>query len=179
MQNLYANKIYSNRQDRGVKLLPILMLFGLVFLSVLIFLITSTDSLSFLARPYLLPWVIVTGIVITAPGFILYYKGEFNFFHPLVFAAWAYFFPAFVIGGLIVAFGLNEAYFLTFVQDQEYNLPLTMIVVMLGFGGLSLGFALPYTRNMGLKVGGYLPEWNTKIDNYLFPGSRFINYRIF
>lgn len=170
MQDLYANKIYTNKPDRGVKLMPVILLFGLVFLSALIFLVMTTDSFSFLERPYLLPWVIVTGLVIAAPGLVLYYRGEFNFFHPLVFAAWAYFFPAFVIGGLIVAFGLNEPYFLAYVQDQEYNLPLTMLVVILGFGGLSLGFVIPYTRKLSFKIGGYLPEWNAKIDNYLFPG---------
>src|SRR6476620_3832889 len=100
-------------------------------------------------RYYLIPWCIATGAVIAAPSVYLFYKGRFDPFHPLVFPAWSYFFPGFFIGGLVFAAGISQPYFLAFIQDESYNLPLTFAYVMLGYGGLTIGFALPYGRRIG------------------------------
>src|SRR5215216_6508064 len=58
-------------------------------------------------RPYLflMPWVLGLGLVMALPLIILIRKGKFSFANPLVFATCSYFFPAFVIGGVILSMG--------------------------------------------------------------------------
>ena len=120
-------------------------------------------------RYYLIPWCIATGAVIAAPSVYLFYKGRFDPFHPLVFPAWSYFFPGFFIGGLVFAAGISQPYFLAFIQDESYNLPLTFAYVMLGYGGLTIGFALPYGRRIGTWVGSKLPSWKIPDERIVFP----------
>ncbi|MDQ3323231.1 MAG: hypothetical protein M3525_12490, partial [Acidobacteriota bacterium] len=108
---------------------PITFLWSLVFIAVLVVFLYDPDAPYSRDNYYLLPWCLVTGVVILAPSAYLLYKKEFNLFHPLVFAAWSYFFPAFVLGGIILSLGLSQPYFLAFVQDERYNLPLTLCYV--------------------------------------------------
>ncbi|MGI8787280.1 MAG: O-antigen polymerase [Pyrinomonadaceae bacterium] len=119
---------------------------------------------------YLMPWVVLLGIVLAAPNIYLIHKKRFNFFHPIVFASWSYFIPAFFFGGLILASGLSQPFYLTFVEDERYNLPLTLVYVILGFGGLTLGCFFPYSRKAGEKIRDYLPIWNWKPDAVILPG---------
>ena len=151
-------------------LVPIFGIFVIIILGIFTFLIFSDDSSNPFREMYLMPWVFLTGAVILAPSFYLYYKGKFNFFHPLTFAAWSYFFPAFFFGGLILASGLSQPYFLTFVEDERYNLPLTLVYVMLGFIGLTVGFFLPYGKKAGDKIFNWLPKWNWKSNQIIIPG---------
>lgn len=169
------NRVYTPDQrvvnyDRGIKPLPILILFGFILLSGLVFLILTTDSLNFIERPYLLPWTFLTGVVLAAPNVYLYYKNKFQIFHPLVFPVFFYFIPAFFVGGFILTFGLTQQYFLVFIQDPEYNLPYTMVVAMLGYIGLSVGFFLPVGKKAGEGVSKFLPELKWDDNNVILPG---------
>lgn len=119
---------------------------------------------------YLLPWCLLTGIVIAAPSVYLYYKKKFNLFHPLIFAAWSFFFPSFFIGGLILTSGLSNPIFLFLVQDERYYLPLTFVYVMVGYGGLSLGFFLPFGRKIGEKISNRLPKADWQPEQLIKPG---------
>src|SRR5262249_52993196 len=110
------------------------------------------------------------GAVIAAPSIYYFYKGQFDPFHPLIFPAWSYFFPGFFIGGLVVASGLSQPYFMAYVQDESYNLPLTFVYIMLCYGGLTLGFAIPYARQFGSWLGNLLPEWQMSTDRIAIPG---------
>ena len=121
-------------------------------------------------RFYLIPWCVATGIVIAAPSIYLFYKGRFDPFHPLVFPAWSYFFPGFFIGGLLFAAGLSQPYFASFIQDESYNIPLTFVYVMLGYGGLVIGFALPYGRRIGSWLATKLPVWNIQTEKVPLAG---------
>ncbi len=163
------SEINNSAKDRTL-LLPVFGLFSLVVIGLITMLTLVTDEFNPFREMYLLPWVFGTGIVIAAPSIYLYYKGRFNFFHPLVFAAWSYFFPAFFVGGLVLASGITEPYFLAFIDDQHYNLPLTLVYVMLGYAGLTFGFYLPFGGFLGSKLSGWLPVW--KWDNFqlLIPG---------
>lgn len=98
---------------------------------------------------YLLPWTILTAGVLLAPCVILYKRGSFDLFHPLVFAVWSYLFPAFVIGAVIIMLGLNEPYFFSFIESPETNLPLSLIYICLGFVGMCVGFVIPYGKRFG------------------------------
>lgn len=170
MDRFYTNDNYIAGKERGIKLLPVLILFGFVFLSGLIFLILTTDNFDFLERPYLLPWVILTGIVFIIPSIYLFYQNKFQLYHPLVFPVIFYFLPSFFVGGIILILGLNEPYFMSFVQDQEYNLPLTLVIVIIGFMGLTGGFFIPLAKNIGQRISGFLPIWKWDDDNIFFPG---------
>ncbi len=170
MNRYYTNNNYTTGKERGIKLLPVLILFGFVFLSGLIFLILTTDNFDFLERPYLLPWVILAGVVFVLPGAYLIYKNKFRLYHPLVFPVLFYFLPSFFVGGIILTLGLNEPYFMSFVQDQEYNLPFTMVIVILGFLGLTAGFFIPLAGSVGQKIGSFLPNWKWDDDHIIFPG---------
>lgn len=137
-----------------------------------VFLLLSLDDefLKVFKQFYLLPWIFLVAAVITSPSFYLIYKKQFNPFHPLVFPAWSYFFPAFVVGGLILATGLSQPFFLSFVEDERYNLPLTLVYVAVGYGGLIIGFGLPTGRKIGEKLKVRLPVWNWGSGQIIIPG---------
>lgn len=78
-------------------------------------------------------WVVISGAVVVSPSIYLYTKHRFDPFHPLVFAAWSYILPAFVFGGLILYFGWSRPYFLSYIDAPEYNLPLSLAYVSIGF----------------------------------------------
>lgn len=120
---------------------------------------------------YLLPWSLMVGVVIAAPNIYLIYKKQFNLFHPIVYAAWSYFFPAFFLGSLILSSGLSQPFFLSFIDDERYNLPLTMVYVALGYGGLSLGFFLPLGKYIGKRISNRLPNPQWQARDLIFPGS--------
>ena len=119
---------------------------------------------------YLLPWVGLTATVIGAPLIYLYYKKQFSFFHPLVYAAWSYFVPAFVVGGLILSFGLSHPYFLYYIENPEYDLPLTFVYISLGYAGLTAGFFLPFARRFGNWISARVPNLDWSPNSVLLPG---------
>lgn len=121
-------------------------------------------------RFYLLPWCLVAAVVILAPSIYLFYKGKFDPFHPLVFAVWSYIFPAFVLGGLILSFGLSDPYYLVFVEDPEYNLPLSLGYVMIGYLSLTAGYFLPLGKFLAGKLEPSLPDWKWETDEIWLPG---------
>ena len=123
-----------------------------------------------LSKFYLVPWCLATAAVVLAPGIYLAYHGNFDPFHPLVYPAWSYFFPGFVVGGLVLASGISQPYFLTLIDDERTNLPLTFVYVMLGFGALAIGYALPLGRKAGQKIASWLPVWNWRTNQVALPG---------
>ena len=85
---------------------------------------------------YLLPWCILTGLTLAAPIAVAIYKERFDPFHPVIFASWSFFLPGFFIGGLTLTLGISQPYYIAYVIDEQYNLPLTFVYVILGFLGL-------------------------------------------
>src|SRR5215468_1353410 len=159
----------SRARSRPGLLYAILVLWGLVAACLVAVLIANFGFGDPSSRYYLFPWCIATGAVIVAPSVYLFLKGKFDPFHPLVFAAWSYFFPGFFIGGLVLAAGFSQPYFLAFVQDEHYNLRLTFAYVMIGYAGMTLGFALPFGRRLGGWVGDLLPTWEIKTNEIALP----------
>jgi len=160
---------YSDGSRRGI-LYAILTLWGLVAACLGTVMISEYGFGDQSSKFYLLPWCIATGAVIAAPSLFLFYRGNFHPFHPLVFPAWSYFFPGFFIGGLVVAAGLSQPYFLAYVQDEPYNLPLTFVYIMLGFGGLTVGFCIPYGKRFGQWIATLLPKWEIPTSRIAVPG---------
>ncbi len=112
-------------------LLPIAFLWGFAVILIVGYWLVDASLNNSGTKYYLLPWTFLTGAVILAPSVYLFIKKKFDPFHPLVFAAWSYFFPAFFIGGLVLASGFSNPYFLTFIQNEQYDLPLTLVYVVL------------------------------------------------
>ncbi len=159
---------FQNDKNKTL-LIPILGIALIIFVS-LFLLLWINEEISFVKDAYLVPWIILLGFVIAIPNVYLYYKGEFGLFHPLVYAAWTYFIPSFFIGGLILASGLSQPYYLAFVEDERYNLPLTLVYVILGYGGLSVGFFLPYGKRISEKISRRLPVWDWQPEHVFLPG---------
>jgi len=151
-------------------LFPLLIIGVLIFIGGLSLIYLADDANNPFKDMYLIPYVVLLGVVIAAPNVYLIYKDQFNLFHPLVFAAWSYFVPAFFLGSLILASGLSQPFYLTFVEDERYNLPLTIIYIALGYGGLTLGYFFSYGKNIGEKIKRKLPVWNWKPEKVLLPG---------
>ncbi len=149
---------------------PLAILAALIGIGGLALFYLTDDEANPFKEMYMMPWVFGLGIVIAAPNIFLIYKKRFNLFHPLVFAAWSYFVPAFFFGGLILASGLSQPYYLTFVEDERYNLPLTLVYIALGYGGMTLGFFFSPARYFSEKIKNYLPVWQWKAENLLLPG---------
>lgn len=150
-------------------MIPILVLWGVVLIAIFSYLAYEIGS-DQAGKYYLLPWTFLTGAVVATPAFFLLSKGKFDPFHPLVFPAWSYFLPAFFIGGLLLSFGAVEPYYLAYVEDETFNLPLTLIYVVAGYLGLIAGFALPFGRKLGEIVSRRLPSWDWPTENVPIPG---------
>ncbi|HEX8636538.1 MAG TPA: hypothetical protein VF692_00635 [Pyrinomonadaceae bacterium] len=161
---------YNGSKDKSPKALPILILWGFVIAAGIGILLFNSEEFYQAKQFYLIPWVFLTGIVLAAPSAYLWYRKIFHFYHPLAYAAFIYFIPAFFVGGLILSLGISDPYYFFFIQDPRNNLPLTMIVVMLGYSGLSVGFFLPFGKKIGDALGKVLPKWTWETENLFFPG---------
>ncbi|HTH50899.1 MAG TPA: hypothetical protein VL501_03140 [Pyrinomonadaceae bacterium] len=158
----YSLPVILQADDRRARLLHgVLVLWGVLALVGISFLALGGAS-EYGTRLYIVPWCLAAAIVICAPTAVLAYRGKLDLFHPLVFFAWAYFFPGFVIGGLVLALGFTDPYFVSFVQDERVTFPLTFIYIMLGFGGMTLGFVLPRVGVLGRWIGDKLPAWQAE-----------------
>jgi len=146
-------------------LIPIGVLWGLVIFLGLGFLWFTDAFSSSLESLYLIPWLAALGIVVLAPTIYLFYIGKFDLFHPLVYAAWTYIVPAFVVGGVLLNLDLVDWYFLSFIDDPKYNLPLTVVYIGIGFIGLTVGYYLPFGRLAAETLEKKLPLWEWKPDH--------------
>lgn len=135
----------------------LLLMLVTVVVALLVFLLNSdlTDSFPYL---YLLPWIFALFAVLCAPTVFLYWRGRLTLYDPLVYATWSYFFPAFVLGGVMLASGWSQPFYLSFIQDADVNLPYTIVLIMLGYGGLCAGYFSGLGTRLGTTVSRYLPS---------------------
>ncbi|CAN5706063.1 hypothetical protein BH24ACI3_BH24ACI3_06100 [soil metagenome] len=155
---------------RGVSLGPILALWCVLAILGLGILWYNSGIGDSIRSFYILPWAFLTGLVVLAPSFYLYRIGKFDPFHPLVFAAWSYIFPAFVFGSVIIAFDWVDWFFMSFIDDPRYNLPLTLFYISIGFMGLTAGYFLPIGRWGAESITKFVPKWNWRPDQIWIPG---------
>lgn len=165
LDNLYSRPVKSKNF-----VLPALVLWGVAFMALFAFIWLEDGFAGTFKEYYLLPWSLLAGIVVLSPTIYLVYCGKFDPFHPLVYAAWSYVFPAFVIGGVIVSFNLVDPYFLVFIDDPQYNLPLSLVYISVGFIGLILGYYLPVGSYIAKKVEKRLPKWEWQPDRVWVAG---------
>ena len=170
MQRVNQNKLTADSNPQSKVLLISL---GLMFLTAVLcvgFLLAEGDVESPLMFPYLLPWIALTAIVITAPIGYKLLKGRFSLFDPITLASWTYFLPVFVFGGLIFAAGLNQPFFVSFIDDPKTNLPLTYFYIVIGIAGLIVGYHIQFAAKLGGYFSRKLPAWNWKPENIILPG---------
>lgn len=160
-----------NIGERRIFPLPVLVLWGFVAIAAVSLFWIENDIGHWLPGFYLLPWCLLTGACVLAPSAYMFYRGRFDFFNPLTFAAWIYVFPAFVLGGIFIAFGAVNPYFMTFIDDPEYNLPLSLVYIAIGFLGLSLGYSLPIGRFIAEKIERRIPDWQWSSSDVWLPGT--------
>ena len=171
--SLNESQIAWTRFDRASNALlfpaVLLMVVAVVGCSVLLF--GLEDLIAKFERPYLIPWVLATGLVIVAP--LIYFKrrGTFTFANPIIYPSLVYFLPVFFIGGWSLVFGWSHYPYLNYVADPEWNFPLAFVYVMLGIGGLALGFMIPTGKKIGGYFSGYLPSWDFKTGELIFLGA--------
>ena len=163
---------FAIRSDfpQEMSVVPALVAMSAAIFFALVWLLVSGNGFDGYPYAFLLPWIGGLAVVLSLPSFILYKKGRFSFADPIIFATWSYFFPAFVIGGTVFALGWSEPYFLSFVQDADYNFPLTIVLVGLGFSGLAVGYFLPLGERLGGMIGDRLPSRNLPLRVYVAPG---------
>jgi len=118
---------------------------------------------------YLWPWILLILVVVSIPPLYLILRRRFDLFHPLVFATWSYFFPAFVLGSIFLATGISEPSFLHLIPDQHYYFPLTFFYIALGYAGLTAGYALPWGKGVGVFLRGRVPNWDWRTPDLLLP----------
>ncbi|MEP6705562.1 MAG: hypothetical protein ABJB34_12215, partial [Acidobacteriota bacterium] len=166
----FSYKIPTPESERAHLLVPVVVI-GVVVAAIVGSFVWVENDLGTLTQTfYMLPWTILAGACVLAPSIYLLYIGKFDLFHPLVFAAWSYVFPAFVLGSLLIAFGWVNPYFLSFIDEPQYNLPLTLVYISIGFVGLTIGFFIPAGRFLADVIEPRLPKWNWKSEQVWVPG---------
>lgn len=146
-----------------------LIFFGLASASTLLFVLLDGGMDFSIGNLYLWPWILLVLVVIAIPPAYLALRRRFDLFHPLVFASWSYFFPAFVLGSIFLATSISEPSFLHLIPDQRYYFPLTLLYVALGYIGLTAGFALPWGKVLGAFISRRVPQWSWRASDLLFP----------
>jgi hypothetical protein len=147
-----------------------LVLMGIIVTSIVVILFASGAISNPVKEGYMLPWIGLVALVVAAPIVYLGIKGQFDLFNPIVFAAWSFFFPGFVVGSLFLATGLSWPFFMHLIPDLQYYLPLALVYVALGFGGMALGFFIPPAQKFGKYLSTRLPAWDWEPREMLLPG---------
>lgn len=155
------------KADRSPAVGVVLMIFA--FFAGLSFILLNSDVPTDFPYLFLLPWIFALAVVLLVPSAVLYWQGKFSLVNPIVFATLSYFFPAFVIGGISLSAGWSQPYFLSFIQDATYTLPYTVVLVMLGFGGLAAGYFLPIGTRLGAMIERRLSNTEFQLSSYVLP----------
>ncbi|MDH3493515.1 MAG: hypothetical protein OEM82_08195 [Acidobacteriota bacterium] len=151
-------------------LLPAVVLWGIVVAAVVVFMWMQSDLGASGGNLYLIPWSILAGVAILAVPAYIFYKSQFDLFHPLIFGVWSYIFPAFVLGGLILAFGLSNPYFLTLIDYPQYHIPYSLFLVVLGYFSVVVGFYLPFNAYIVRRTENLIPDLNWDPEDLWLPG---------
>jgi hypothetical protein len=160
----------TGRQAGERSVLPGLVLMASTVIVTLVVILAINGAFESYPFLFLVPWLLALGALMATPSMILHRQGNFSFANPLVFATWSYFFPAFVVGGLFFAGGWSQPPHLYLIQDAEYNLPLTVIMIALAFSGLAVGYFLPVGAKLGSFIANALPSADYRSSSFLFPG---------
>ncbi len=166
-----VDRLRSGRKSQNdISVAPAVVSMSTAVGTAIVWLLLSSYKSEDYPYAFILPWLLGLAVILTVPSIFLYRRNRFSFADPLIFATWSYFFPAFVIGGIVFALGWSEPSFLSFVQDVEHTLPLTVALVALGYVGFAAGYFLPIGDRVGKIIGKWLPAKNLPLRSYIAPG---------
>ncbi len=151
-------------------------MWGIVALVSFAYFVFDESLSNTLGQFYLLPWAFLSGLVVLSPSIYYYYKGTFDLFHPLVYGVWSYIFPAFIFGAVIITFDMTNSYVLLFVTDPEYNLPLSLVYISLGFVGVIAGFYFPVWKFVVKKLDQFSPKQEWNLADVWLPGILLVGF---
>lgn len=154
----------------------LMLLSVMITLSILLYASGAFDTFNYL---FLVPWILALLVVLAIPIAIFTSRSGKGFESPLMLATVSYFLPAFAFGGLSLAVGWSQPYYVDFIQDVSFTLPFTIFLIILGYAGLAAGFFLPVGKKVGSIVSEYLPERNHAPDSYLLPGLLLLGFGLF
>ncbi len=128
---------------------------------------------------FLLPWIALIALALGVTTLVFYKKGKLDLYNPIIYAAASYFFPAFVVGGTLLASGWSQPYFLNFIQNPSYDLPYTTVLIAVGFLAYAAGFLLPVGRVIGQKFDTFLPARDFAPMSFAIPGMLLMSLGFF
>lgn len=155
---------------RNELIVPIIALWSVGALVIAAFLWTDDDFVESLGQYYLVPWALITAVVLLSPAAYLYYKGKFDPFHPTVYGVWSYLFWTFVGGAFVLIMGITDPYFLSFIENPSYTIPLSLVYVSVGFLGMIVGYYLPLGSMTARQVEKIMPKWEWGTRDVWLPG---------
>ncbi|REJ78514.1 MAG: hypothetical protein DWQ47_03410 [Acidobacteria bacterium] len=155
---------------RGELVIPILILWSLGALVIVAYFWTDEGFSEWLGDLYLVPWALITAAVMLAPAAYLYRQGKFDPFHPTVYGVWSYLFWTFVGGSFVLTIGVTDPYFLSFIENPGFNLPLSLVYVCLGFIGMVVGFYVPIGGYASRNLEKIMPKWEWGTRDVWLPG---------
>lgn len=173
------NSITGQTDFRSKHLAAAVALMTIAGLATLFWLLYDENGWRLGIQLKLLPWIGATAVVLLAPAAYQFYKGKFDLFHPLIYASWTYWFPSFVIGGLLIAADFISPYQLNLLADPESDLIWTYIYLMIGFASMTFGFYLPYGRLLGEYASRKLPVWDWTPRQTLLPAALFLGIGLY
>ncbi len=132
--------------------------------------VLNSDLVESFPHLYLLPWILGLAVALAIPSLYLYKKGRFVIYDPIVYSSMIWLLPSFVVGGLMLAGGWSKPPFIAFIEDAPYNLPYTVVLIILGFFGLASGYLIPVGEKIGATVGRFLPSRDFNVPDLLVPG---------
>ena len=150
---LVSKNQFASQKSPGRRSIVVLLIALLAF-EVIIGLLLAGESwtVDWLALILITANIAVWGI----PVFLEIKGKQFDFFHPLVFAAFVFALPMIVIKGSYLAFG-GRSSLLALTNDPDHYVHLALGWMAIGWSAVLLGFYLP---RGGLIVKGIrLPKW--------------------
>jgi hypothetical protein len=125
--------------------------------------------------PSLLPYVALLALIVLLPSLEAASRGRFDLFHPLTYAAWSYWLPGFVAGGLLIAFGMApRAFYWALLPEPERDLAATVLYLTLGFAALTAGFACVWERLLPAGVTARVERWQWSLDEVFVPAASLV-----
>jgi len=162
-----------DKSERSM-LLPAVFIMAVAVLSLVLITFGLADGVLKIERPYLIPWVIATGIAFTIPVVILSRRGELKFTNPIVYPLITYFVPVFFLGGWSLAFGLSNYFYLNYVSDPRLDFPLAFVYIIVGFAALCTGYFIPQGKRIGDSLNRFLPKWDFSPAEIVISSSVFL-----
>ena len=92
MQEINHHQLITKNKGETNKLLPVIILWSaVIFVGIISFVSINAEFID--ARNfYLVPWILITAVVLTAPSIYLYFRGEIHLISPINFSSLVIFF---------------------------------------------------------------------------------------